>query len=89
MSDDPNSPVALVNVATEIEANIIIGQLEQRGLDAKAIGGFISSFRAEAPGDVSVVVKQCDLKKAQAALDEIQDDQTEIDWSQVDVGPSE
>ncbi len=89
MNHDPNAPVSLVKVATEIEANIIVGQLQLRGIESKAIGGFVSGFKAEAPGDVSVVVKLSDLARTQSALDEIRHDQTELDWSQVDVGKPE
>ncbi len=89
MTDDPNAPQVIVRVATEVEASIIAGQLQLRGISSEVEGGFVSGFKAEAPGDVAVVVKQCDLMCAKKALEEIQEDKTDFDWSQVDVGQPE
>lgn len=55
-------------VTNEMEANLIVQLLAAHEIDAKAVGGFTAGFRAEAPGDVSVVVKRTDLARAQAVL---------------------
>ena len=52
-------------------------------------GGFTAGFRAEAPGDVQIIVRQADLEQARRALEKIQGEQPEIDWSKVDVGKPE
>jgi hypothetical protein len=82
---DPNRPEVLLSVPTEIEATAIVTALTEYGVEAIATGGYTSGFRAEAPGSVAVVVKHMDLDRAMQALAEIQETQTQIDWSKVDV----
>ncbi len=72
MADDPNRPVILTTRRTETQAALIVAALKDRGVEAQATGGFTSSFRAEAPGDVRILVRQSDLEKARAALREIE-----------------
>ncbi len=73
MTPDPDRPETLLSVANEIEAAVIVGYLDQRGIRAFAAGGYTAGFRAEAPGDVKILVKQADLDRARKALAEIQD----------------
>lgn len=89
MSDDPNSTCVLLSVANEVVAAGIVTALE--GYDVKAVvtGGFTSNFRAEAPGDVKILVRRTDLERARQALAEIRGEQGEIDWSEIDVGPDD
>jgi hypothetical protein len=58
----------LCRVTTEMEASLIVQLLADCDIDARAVGGFTAGFRAEAPGDVSVLVKQSDLAAAKEAL---------------------
>jgi hypothetical protein len=72
MADDPNQPVILTTRRTETEAALIVAALKDRGVEAQATGGFTSGFRAEAPGDVRILVRRSDLEQARAALREIE-----------------
>ena len=86
MPADPNNPEVLTSVRTEVEAVAIVGALAARGIEASTTGSFTASFRARAPGYVSVIVKYEDLDRARHALAEIKQGEPDIDWSQVDVG---
>jgi hypothetical protein len=86
MTTDPNNPEVLVSVPSDVEAAAIVAALAERGVQASATGGYTAGFRAEAPGQVNVVVRCADLDHARVTLAEIEKDQAEIDWSQVDVG---
>lgn len=68
MSRDAEILEVLIGAPTEAEASIIVGFLADRRIAARAVGGFTAGFRAEAPGDVSVLVKRADLERAQNAL---------------------
>jgi len=89
VSDDPNNPEIVRSVPAEAEAAAIVLYLKDRGIDAETMGGFTAGFRAESPGFVHVIVKEADLKRAQAAMQDIEKDQSSIDWSNVDVGEPE
>jgi hypothetical protein len=71
MSHDLDAPQVVAKAANEVEAAIIVAALEAHGIEGKAVGVFASTFRAEAPGDVSIVVRQRDLARAQEALAEL------------------
>ncbi len=68
MADDPNRPVVLTTVPSEMRAAIIVAALSERGIEAQTVGELTSGFRAEAPGDVKILVRQVDLERAQAVL---------------------
>ena len=70
MKPDPESPETLLSVANEIEAAAIVGYLEQCGIKAFAAGGYTAGFKAEAPGDVKILVRQADLDRARQAMAE-------------------
>ena len=89
MSVDSKSLLELVSVPTEIEAAVIVAALERNGIQAVAAGALTSGFRAEAPGEVQVLVKRSDADRAEHVLRESQSQDTPIDWSQVDVGEPE
>ena len=94
MSEDnfdnvPDHLVSLVAFPTEFGASTVVAALAERGIRAHHVGGFTANFRAEAPGVVQVVVAEEDLQRARSALQEIQSEMDDIDWSQVDVGESE
>jgi hypothetical protein len=74
---------AAASVPHEAQAAMIVAALEREGIRAFAAGGFISGFRAEAPGWVKVLVREDELPrakeilarlKAEAALEETDDD---------------
>ena len=83
---DLKAPMVLTKFPHEIEATALINVLRQRGIDAHATGAAISGFRAEAPADVSVVVRAEQLEQAQRIMAEVREEPSGVDWSQVDVG---
>ncbi len=89
MTDDANDLVELASVSTETEAAIIVSRLESEGVQANAEGALTSSLRMQVPGMVKIVVKPCDLARAKEILIECQNNISEVDWSQVDVGQME
>ena len=89
MADDPTTPVALTSAANDMEAAAIVAALCNEGIEANMTGEFTAGFRAEAPGNVQVMVKQCDLTRAQEFLCRFEEKGSPIDWSQVDVGEPE
>lgn len=74
MTDDPNQPVVLTTVPTDVQAALIVAALRERGIEAQSVGELTSGFRAEAPGDVKILVRQADLARAQAALRAVEAD---------------
>jgi hypothetical protein len=89
MADLQENLARLTSVRTEMEGGVIIGGLEERGIKATMSGVYTTNFRAEAPGWVAILVAEHDLERAKEALQEIQDENAHIDWSQVDVGEPE
>ncbi len=87
MPVDPQSPVEVAKVPTDIEAASLITVLQEAGIKATATGSYTSGFRAEAPGWVAVVVREEDRQRAEKILQQI--DRQPVDWSQVDVGKPE
>ena len=78
----------LVGARHETEAAVIVAALADHGIRAVATGDFTLGFRAEAPGDVSVLVDSEDLERAKHALEEIRRESRSIDWSTIDTGDS-
>jgi hypothetical protein len=68
------SLTVLTSVPHEFEAEMIVGELQRRGIPATSTGGFVSNFKAEAPGNVRVLVKQSDLEQAMELLERVQDE---------------
>jgi len=89
MSEQAGDVTTLVQVATEIEAEAIAAALEEHGIRAETAGGYTAGFRAEAPGMVRILVRSEDLAKARVALEQIQKDRAESDWSKVDISGKE
>jgi hypothetical protein len=85
MMPDPKRPDVLLSVTNEIEAAAIVTALADYNIKAITVGGYISGFKAEAPGNIAVVVTREDFDRAKEALTEIQQQQGSIDWSKVDV----
>lgn len=72
MSTDPQRPAVLLAVATDVEAAAIVTALTAHGIRAMAVGGYTAGFRAEAPAQVQIVVRQAELEPARSLLAEIQ-----------------
>lgn len=60
----------VVSVPSEVEAAAIVSVLAEQGIAAKATGGLTAGFRAEAPGEVGILVAVDDLPRATEILDE-------------------
>ena len=86
---DPNAPVTLTRFNSEIEAVAILASLAESGIQGTTTGTFTTGFLTEAPGDVSVIVRQCDLPRAKAVLAEVEASKRDVDWTAVDVGEPE
>ncbi len=89
MIDDADEVVVLTTTQLEYQAQLITAALEQEGIIVHPAGGSITGFKAEAPGEMKVFVKAGDLQRAREALVRIREEDSEIDWSQVDVGEPE
>ncbi len=86
---DLNNPTTLTRYSSEIEAAAILAALSESGIEGTTTGSFTTGFQAEAPGDITVVVRQSDLSRAQEVLAELENMKKDIDWSSVDVGEPE
>jgi hypothetical protein len=86
MADQSNSPCALLSAANEIEAAGIVTALAEYGIEASVTGEYTYGLPLSTPDIVQILVRQCDLERAKQALDEIRKDQSDIDWSKIDVG---
>ena len=72
MADHSTQPVLLTTVLNEAEAAVLLAALDARGIEAEMVGGLTSGFKAEAPGNVSILVAQNRLEEARRALAEIE-----------------
>ena len=70
MTNDPNRPHVVATVTTDFEAAAIVTALEAAGIKAMAVGGHTAGFRAEAQGDVAVVVQENEADRAETVLAE-------------------
>jgi len=89
MNSDQDNQAVLDSFANELEAAAAVTALHALGVEAFVMGGYTAGYRAEAPGDVQVVVRLRDLDRAREALAEIRATRADVDWSQVDVGDPE
>lgn len=85
MPDEPTI-VTLRSVSTEREAALIVAKLQESGIRSTTEGEFTSGFRAETPGRVRVLVTEQDLLRAREILESVDAGDSEVDWSQIDVG---
>ena len=79
----------LVRVLNEIEATVIANALESEGIESSLAGVHTASFRTEASGLVSLLVRQEDVNRARQILDELKSEVPGIDWENIDVGQPE
>jgi len=84
-----NNPTTLAQYCSEVEAAAILAALSESGIQGTTTGSFTTGFQAEAPGDVTVVVRQSDLPRALEVLAELETVKKDIDWGSVDVGEPE
>lgn len=70
MSTATDSLTVVTSVPEEVGAAAIVGLLAEHGIKAIAIGGTTAGFRAEAPGQVQVVVAEADHARATAIVRE-------------------
>ena len=89
MTDQQPELVTLTNVPNEAEAKSLIGLFEDEGIKVFINGGDDLSLFGEELGDVQLIVKKSDYDQAAKLLQEIEAENSEIDWSQVDVGEPE
>ncbi len=73
MSDESDELVVLQSVPSEAQANLIAAALERAGIEAALEGALTAAFRAEAPGEVKIIVRKNDLQKAKEALESYKD----------------
>jgi hypothetical protein len=71
----------------ELEAAMLARVLEDHGIKATTTGGYTSGFRAEAPGNVSLLVVQADAPRARELLAQIPHDGG-VDWNAIDFDDS-
>lgn len=89
MTPNPNELTArLTSTPTETEAAIVLAALEENGIRA-ASDEYTSGFRAGPWNWVEIRVADEDLARAKQILQQVQDENAHIDWSQVDVGEPE
>ncbi len=89
MTTEPSSLAVLIEVPNEIEATLIANDLEAEGITSVLTGINTASFRAEAPGLVSVMVRHEDLDRARQIMLTVQNRAADTDWEHVDVGEPE
>lgn len=89
MSDQRPELVTLTKVPNESEAKSLIGLFEEEGISVFINGGDDLSLFGDDVGDIQLIVKKVDYDRAAKLLEEIEAENSEIDWSQVDVGEPE
>ncbi|MFZ9880559.1 MAG: DUF2007 domain-containing protein [Phycisphaerales bacterium] len=67
---DPVESVVLRRLPDELSAQLLVADLAEAGIPAQVLGGLTAQLRAEAPGLVSVIVRRCDVARAEALLSE-------------------
>ena len=89
MSHGPEHIVAVTSAPNELEAGVIIAALADAGIKATMDGSATADFRVGVPGQVEILVAKEDLERARTVLQEDEDNEDDVDWSQVDVGEPE
>lgn len=89
MTTHSDDVVPVTTAADEMEAGVIVAALEEHGIKATMTGAATADFRVGVPGEVQILVAQADFERAQEVLEEVDEEQQDVDWSQVDVGQPE
>lgn len=84
MESDPNSPTVVFRAPTSVVAAAVITALEAEGIQAEMTGSFTSSFQAEAPGLVEVVVRRSEADRACAILERLRSEAESQPWPEED-----
>ena len=66
---DPAAPTKVAIFESPHEASLLVSKLEECGISATAVGGFVSGFVAESPGYVDVLVPSAQYVKASELID--------------------
>lgn len=66
--NDPKEPVVLATLANEFEATLTADTLRDAGIEVVVEGEYTSGFRAIAPGDIILLVRQEQLERARKAM---------------------
>ena len=83
---DPNAPVVIASCRHELEAGMLVNELRQHGVYARSVGESVSGLRAEAPGEISILVAAAEETVARQIIAQLKNASNDLDWSQVDVG---
>lgn len=89
MTDDLLHLEVLASVPSEIEASMIANVLEAQGITTALTGVNTAMFRAEAPGEVKVMVRREDADRARQILETRRSGESTTDWENIDVGEPE
>lgn len=81
--------VELTIVNDEIQAAMLIGELEAAGIKAVACGVLTSGMRVEVPAGVHIMVSENDYAEALELFKIISENVASLDWDNVDVGQSQ
>ena len=77
--NDPTRPMKLETFNDNYQASLLVARLEEAGIKATAVGGFVSGFQAESPGYVDVVVAQSEFENAKSLFDSWQVEKADSD----------
>jgi len=66
--NDPESPVIIAQRPDEMQAAVIVSQLEAEGINATAVGTFTSGFQVEIASMVKIVVPRRQADQAREIL---------------------
>ena len=69
-ANDPTSPMKLETFNDNFQASALVARLEEHGVHATAVGGYVSGFQAESPGYVDVVVPQVEFENAKSLIEQ-------------------
>jgi|GEM_PF-2353909 len=62
-------PVVLTTRPNETLASLLISALREEGIECQMAGMYTSGMRAEAPGQIQILVHSGDLERAKAVLE--------------------
>src|SRR5688572_16467710 len=74
----------LYRTPDEMEAAMIADVLADHGIRSSVTGGATAGFRAEAPGEVRILIAEAHLPLARRLLEQHLHESQPVDWEQVD-----
>ncbi len=74
----------LYRTPDEVEAAMIADLLREHGIRSSTTGGYTLGFRAEAPGELGILIAGADLPVARGLLEQHLRESQPVDWSTVD-----